>query len=428
LAEFWRPLPGALLPALNSQTRAFGEMKSTSGPLHGIRVVSATGALFGPYCGMLLADLGADVIKVERPISGDMSREWGPFFPGVKGPNRSAYFASIHRNQRGITLDLRKPEGREVFGELVSKSDVLIENFRPGTMEAWGLGYASLKVANPRLIYASGSGFGQTGPYSRWPSYDIMGQAMSGFMDLNGWPDKPPARAGPSIGDMVSGMFLTIGILSALRFRESTGRGQLVDVAQVDSMLAILEMAVTRTGLDGKPPTREGSRHPTITPFDIFRTMDGYVAIGAGNDAIFGRLCAGLGLVGVSLDARFMDNARRCENEKALKAMIEGRTSKMRKMEVTRLLQAQNVPSGPVYDVGEAIADEQVQAREMVVDIDQPPYGAMIAPGCPIKFSETPITAYDPAPLLGQHTAEVLEEVLGYSAAKVEKLRSKGVV
>lgn len=398
-------------------------------PLEGLRVLSVTGALFGPYCAMLLSDMGAEVIKVERPVCGEMSREWGPFFPGVQGPEKSAYFVSIHRNQEDVTLNLKLPKGKEILKDLVKKCDVLIENFKPGTLDEWGLGYDELVKDNPRLIYACGSGFGQYGPYSGWPSYDIIGQAMGGFMDMNGWPDKPPVRAGSSIGDMISGMFLAIGILAALRCRDITGKGQKVDVAQVDSMIAVLENAVVRYSLEGKPPTRIGSRHPSITPFDVFLASDGYVVIAAGNESIWKRFCAAIGKPEWLLDPRFESNCARCENEAALKIMIEDITKDKTRWDIARLLMQNDVPSAPVYNVGEAVEDEHVNKfREMIVEIDQPQYGKVRIAGCPIKFSDTPAKTFNPAPLLGQHNEKVYSDLLGFTPEKLEQLKSEGVI
>lgn len=390
--------------------------------------MSLTGALFGPYCAMILADMGAEVIKVERPGFGDMSREWGPFFPGVQGPDKSGYFVSIHRNQKGLTLNLKDPKAREILKELVKKSDVLVENFKPGTMKEWGLDYKELKKVNPKLIYASGSGFGQYGPYSEWASYDIIGQAMGGFMDMNGWPDKPPVRAGSSIGDIISGMFLTIGILTALRYREKTGKGQSIDVAQVDSMLAVLENAIIRYTLEKKIPTRIGAKHPAITPFDIFKAKDGYLVIAAGNDGIWKRFCTALNKPEWFNDPRFVTNPLRTQNEAALKPLIEEYTKTKTRWETAKLLLSQDVPSAPVYNVGEAVDDPHIAAREMIIELDQPQYGKVRIAGCPIKFSETPIKTFDPAPLLGQHTEEILTSVLGYSKTQVAELKKKGLV
>jgi crotonobetainyl-CoA:carnitine CoA-transferase CaiB-like acyl-CoA transferase len=377
---------------------------------------------------MLLADMGAEVIKVERPGFGDMSREWGPFFPNVQGPDRSGYFVSIHRNQKGLTLNLKDPKAKEILKELVKKSDVLIENFKPGTMKEWGLDYNELKKINPKIIFASGSGFGQYGPYSQWPSYDIIGQAMGGFMDMNGWPDKPPVRAGSSIGDIISGMFLTIGILAALRYREKTGKGQSIDVAQVDSMLAVLENAIIRYTLDKKIPTRIGAKHPAITPFDIFKAKDGYLVIAAGNDGIWKRFCAAVKKPEWFNDPRFATNPLRTENEAALKPLIEEYTKSRTRWETAKLLLSYDVPSAPVYNVAEAVDDPHIAARDMIIELDQPQYGKVRIAGCPIKFSETPIKIFNPAPLLGQHTEEVLTSLLGYSKAQVAELRKNGVV
>ena len=397
-------------------------------PLEGIRVLSLTGALFGPYCGLVLADLGAEVIKVERPNFGDMSREWGPFFPNVQGPDKSGYFVSLHRNHKDLTLNLKSPKAKEILKELVKKSDVLLENFRPGTMDEWGIGYEELRKVNPRLIYACGSGFGHYGPYSQWPSYDIIGQAMGGFMDLNGWPDKPPVRAGSSIGDIISGMFLTIGILAALRYRDATGKGQKVDVAQVDSMIAVLENAVIRYTLEHKVPTRIGARHPSITPFDIFKAKDGYVVIAVGNEGIWKRFCPAIGKPEWTDDPRFATNELRLKNEVILKTLIEEYTKDKTRWEIAKLLLANDVPSAPVYNVGEAVEDEHVKAREMIVELDQPQYGKVRVAGCPIKFSETPIKTFTPAPLLGQNNEEILTNLLGYTKPQIEELKKEGVI
>jgi CoA:oxalate CoA-transferase len=397
-------------------------------PLEGIRVLSLTGALFGPYCGMLLADLGAEVIKVERPVFGEMNREWGPFFPGVNGPDKSGYYVSIHRNHKGITLNLKDPKAKKILKELVKKSDVLIENFKPGTLDEWGIGYDVLKKVNPKLIYACGSGFGHYGPYSSWPSYDIIGQAMGGFMDMNGWPDKPPCRAGSSIGDIISAMFLCIGILAALRYRESSGKGQKVDVAQVDSMLAVLENAIIRYTLEKKIPTRIGAKHPTITPFDIFKCNDGYVVIAGGNDAIYKRMCEAMGKPEWIKDPRFDTNPHRTTNEAQLKPLIEAYTQDKTRWDVARLLLKNDVPSGPVFNVGEAVDDEHIKAREMIIELDQPQYGKVRVAGCPIKFSATPIKTFKPAPLLGQDTEKVLSSLLKYNKKQIAQLKTEGVI
>jgi CoA:oxalate CoA-transferase len=397
-------------------------------PLEGIRVLSLTGALFGPYCSMVLADLGAEVIKVERPGFGDMSREWGPFFPNVQGPDKSGYFVSLHRNHKSLTLNLKSPKAREILKELARKSDVLIENFKPGTMDGWGIGYEELKKVNPKLIYACGSGFGHYGPYSEWPSYDIIGQAMSGFMDLNGWPDKPPVRAGSSIGDIISGMFLTIGIFAALRYRDITGKGQKVDVAQMDSMLAVLENAVIRYTLEHKVPTRIGARHPSIAPFDIFKVKDGYVVIAVGNEGIWKRFCPAIGKSEWLEDPRFATNELRLNNEAILKTLIEEYTKERTRWEIAMLLLGNDVPSAPVFNVGEAIDDKQTKAREMIIEFDQPQYGKVRVAGCPIKFSETPIKVFNPAPLLGQHNEEILTSLLGFTKIQYDKLKKEGVI
>jgi CoA:oxalate CoA-transferase len=397
-------------------------------PLENLRVLSLTVALLGPYCSMIFGDLGAEVIKIERPGFGDMSREWGPFFPGVQGPNKSGYFASVNRNQKSVTINLKEPKGKEIIKELVKKSDVLIENFKPGTMDEWGLGWEDLKKTNPLLIYGCGSGFGHTGPYKTYPSYDIIGQAMSGFMDMNGWPDKPPARAGSSIGDIITGMILAVGILAALNYRNITGKGQKVDIAQVDSMLSVLENSIIRYTLEGKSPTRIGSRHPNITPFDIFEADDGYLVIAAGNDGTWKRFCTVIGKPEWLSDPRFVNNSLRCINEPQLKLLIERYTKVRGKKEVAMMLMENDVPAAPVFNVGEAINDPQTQFRNMIIEYNQPQYGLIKAAGCPIKYSETPITVFKPAPLLGQHTEEVLTNLLNYTQEQINQLKKERIV
>jgi crotonobetainyl-CoA:carnitine CoA-transferase CaiB-like acyl-CoA transferase len=377
---------------------------------------------------MVLADMGAEVIKVEKPGCGDMSREWGPFLPNAKDPDSSGYFVTVNRNMKSLTLNLKDPRGRDILLELAKSSDVLIENFKPGTLREWGLGYEDLKRVNPRIIYASGSGFGQSGPYSNLPSYDIIGQAMSGFMDLNGWPDKPPVRAGSSLCDIISGMFLALGVLAALRYRDMTGKGQAIDVAQVDSMFAVLENAVARYTIENKVPTRIGARHPSIAPFDIFKAKDGYVVIAVGNEGNWKRFCSALGKPEWLTDPRFNNIVIRLKNEAILKQLIEEFTSVRSRWETAKLLQAHDVASAPVYNVGEAVDDENTKAREMLVELDQPQYGKVRVAGCPIKFSETPVRSYEPAPLLGQHTEQILTGMLGLSKEKCDALKKAGVI
>ena len=410
--------------------------KTPKRPLEGIRVLNLSWALFGPYCGMILTDLGAEVIKIERPVLGDQSRQWGPFFPNVQPPNNSGYYVSLHRGQKGITLNLKHPKGKEIFLKLVKISDVIVANFRPGTLEEWGLGYDVLKEVNPRIIVALGSGFGQeryhpfVSPWASYPSYDIVGQAFGGFMELNGWPDKPPCRAGSSIGDIIAGLFLTIGILAALRWREITGKGQLIDVAQADSILAAMENAYIRYSISNEVPTRIGAKHPTIAPFDVFKAKDGWVVIGVGNDAIWRRFCQAIGKPELIDDPRFKTNPDRCDHYDELKPIIEEWTSQRNKRDIWQTLVKYDIPSAPVYTMKDIDEDPHFEKRQMIVEIDQPPYGKVKIVGCPIKFSETPITTefFGPAPLLGQHTEEVLQQLLGMSKEEIEQLRKEGVI
>ena len=380
--------------------------------------------LAGPFCSMLLADMGADVIKLEVPGRGDDSREFPPFMEG-----ESLYYINLNRGKRSITVNLKRPEGVKVFKKLVKKCDVLIENFSPGTMERLGLGYEVLKKENPRLIYAAISGFGQTGPYRSRPGYDIIGQAMGGLLSITGWPDTPPTRSGTAIGDILSSLFCCIGVLAALNVRERTGRGQLVDVALVDSVYAALENIPQKYFVEGKTPGRIGNRYEFIYPYDTFKARDGWIVVAIANDAIWERFLAAAGLKELGEDGRFSSNMLRVDNNAALKELIEEWTSERSRDEIVTLLNENRVPSCPIYDIKDASEDPHIsKVREMVVNVHQPGLGDIRLQGNPIKMSETDPRPRGPAPALGADSELILKEVLGLSDSEIKKLRETGAI
>jgi len=362
--------------------------KPVQGPLAGVTVVDLSRVLAGPYCTMVLADLGARVIKVEARGRGDDSRHYGPFVNG-----KSAYFMSLNRGKLSIALDLKAPSDREVFERLLARADVLVENFRPGTMERLGYGWQTLHECHPRLIYAAVSGFGRTGPYATRPAYDIIVQAMGGIMSLTGHPESPPVRVGASIGDIVAALFLTTGINAALFHREKTGEGTLIDVAMLDAQVAILENAIARYTATGTVPSPLGARHPSITPFDVFAAADGYLVIAAGNDQLFARLCSVVGRPDLADNPLFSTNDLRTQHQAALKDELESALRQRSVEDWLALLEEAGIPCGPINSVDKVLADPHVQARNMVVSTEDPLAGRLLMAGNPIKFSSFP----DPA-------------------------------
>lgn len=391
--------------------------------LEDLVVLDFSRVLAGPFCTMMLCDLGATVIKVERPGGGDDSRTYTPF---VK--SESAYFMSINRGKKSITLDLKHPKGKEIAVELAKRSDVLVENFKPGVMDSLGLGYEALKEINPRLVYASISGFGYTGPYSERPAYDLIIQGMGGIMSITGPDEHHPTKVGSSIADIFAGLFAAIGILSALHNRELTGRGQWIDVAMLDAMVAVLENAVSRYLATGNVPKPIGNRHPSIAPFCSVETADGFINIACGNDELWRRFCRIVGLDRLADDPRFLTNADRVKNFLELEPLINEATRKRASTELLKLLEEAKVPCGPINDIASVIKDPQVAAREMLVEVLHPVAGALKLPGVPIKLSGTPASIAGPAPLLGQHTEEVLSGVLGMGREEIEKLKEEGAI
>ena len=377
-----------------------------AGPLTGITILDLTRVLAGPFCTLVLGDLGARVIKVEQP-GGDDSRHIGPFVNG-----KSAYFMSLNRGKESIVLDLNKEPDRLVFEELLSCSDVLAENFRPGTMERFGYGFEALHHRFPRLIYAAASGFGHTGPQSDRPAYDMVVQAMGGIMSLTGQPGGPPTRVGTSIGDITAGLFTAVGICAALYHRTIGGKGLKIDVAMLDCQIAILENAIARYFATGIIPGPLGGRHPSITPFSTFRTQDGYIVIAAGNDRLFARLCEVIGRPDVAADPLFASNHERTKNAERLQDDIEGVLGKRGSKEWLSLFETAGVPCGPINDIAQALADPQIAARNMVVTVDDKTAGELRMPGNPIKMSGFPDPAQrPPAPDLGHDGDRITTEL-----------------
>ena len=354
---------------------------TTSGPLSGLVVLDLTRVLAGPYCTMLLADLGARIVKVEPP-DGDDSRRYGPFINGTSG-----YFTAFNRGKESIVIDLKKEADRVVFERLMAKADVLVENYRPGTMEKLGYGWDVLHKRHPRLIYAAASGFGHSGPYSTRPAYDMVVQAMGGIMSVTGHPGGPPTRVGSSVGDITAGLFTTIGVVSALYERERSGAGMKVDVAMLDCQVAILENAITRYFATGKPPGPLGARHASIAPFAAFAAGDGHLVVAAGTDALFVKLCQAMGQPGLASDPRYTTNASRSDHVDALTADLESHLTKQSVAHWLEVFGKAGIPCGPINDVGQVLADPQVLARNMVVSIDDPAMTGLKLAGNPIKLS-----------------------------------------
>ncbi len=397
---------------------------SSDGPLSDVQVLDLTRVLAGPYASMWLADMGADIVKVERPGSGDDTRTYGP--PFIDG--ESAYFLSINRNKKSLTLNFKKPEGKKILRRLIEQSDVLLENFRPGTLERAGFGYEDVREYAPDIIYTSISGFGQSGPWKNEPGFDLSIQGLSGLMSLTGDPDGPPTKFGTSISDLLSGIYAAMGTAMALYHRERTGEGQHVDVGMLDSMVSLLTYQAGRYFATGEIPERMGNFHPNISPYETFRTADGYFNLAIGNDSLFDQFCELIGREDLAEDERFRSNPDRVDHQEEIHEIIERETRQKTTDEWLELLAEAGIPAGPIQNVEEVVDHEQVRSRDMVETVEHPSAGPVKVTGVPIKMSETPGEVEDPPPELGQHTEELLTERLGYDSDDIERLREDGVL
>lgn len=394
-----------------------------AGALSGITVIDLTRILAGPYCSMMMADMGANVIKLEVPGKGDESRKNYPLLNG-----ESCYYMNLNRNKRGITLNLKTEEGKRIFKELAAKADVVLENFKPGVMDRLGVGYEELRKVNPRIIYGCVSGFGHYGPYKERPGYDIIGQAMSGLMSTTGWPDTPPTRSGTALSDVLGGISMCIGVLAAYINREKTGEGQKVDVALVDATVSSLEIINQIYLNTGRLPTRIGNRYEASYPYDSFNCKDGMMVIGAGNDRLFTKLINVMGMPELMEDERFNNNIKRVNNHAELKPIIEAWLSRYTVEEAVNMLLAASVPAGPIYNIAQVAADPHIAgAREMFLEMEHPIAGKVKITGNQIKMSQTPVSFDRPAPMLGQHTRQIMREMLDMDDETYHMLSEKGV-
>ena len=405
-----------------------------AGPLSHIRVLDLSRVLAGPWAGQNLADLGAEVIKVERPKIGDDSRAFGP--PWVKDQQgkdtrESAYYTAANRGKKSITLNISQPEGQAIVRELAARSDVLIENYKFGDLARYGLGYDDLAKINPRLIYCSVTGFGQTGPYREHPGYDFMIQGMGGMMSVTGEPDEVPGggpqRAGVPVADIITGMYASIAICAAIANRAETGKGQHLDLALLDSQIALMSYQNTNYFATGKPPARIGNLHPNIVPYQPFKTSDGSVILACGNDNLFRKFCDVAGCTALTEDPRFATNGKRVENRVEMTRLLQEIFAKRTTRDWVESLEAAGVPNGPINNIAQVFEEPQVKARNIKIELDHPIAGKMPLVASPMRFSGTPIEHTMAPPTLGQHTEDVLRS-LGKSESELARLRADGIV
>ena len=396
-----------------------------TGPLSGIRVLDMTQVLFGPFSTMLLSDLGAEVIKIERPVVGDIARGNGPVVRG-----QSTYFLSLNRGKKSITLNLTTEHGLALFLELVANADVLVENFTPGTMEKLGLSYQTVREHNPRIVYVAGSGFGQYGPYARKPAFDVIIQAMGGIMSITGEEGGPPIRPGVSYGDIAAGLFLCIATLAALHERQVSGEGQLVDVSMLDCQVSVLENAFVRYLNTNEIPRAIGTRHPVITPFQTFPTKDGDVAVAlrGGLKDQWPLFCAAINRVDLIDDPRFENGWLRTQNYQVLEPVLTEAMKTKTTAEWVEELERVGIPCGPVNTIDQVVADPQIKARDMIIDVHHPVAGSFKVVNTPFKFSRTQHTPQRASPDLGEHTRDVLNQVLGMTDDEITKLKDLKVI
>ena len=399
--------------------------KSKKGALSGVKILDLTRVLAGPFCTMMLADMGAEVIKIEEPQKGDDTRHYPPFLPD----GFSAYFGNLNRNKRSLALDLKNPEGAALFRELAKTADVVIENYKPGTMKKLGISYDELKALNPMLVYASISGFGQYGRYRDRPGYDIIGQAVGGLMSVSGWPDSPPTRSGTAMGDVLAGLNCCIGILAALQARSVTGQGQSVDVSLVDGVVSAMETIVEIYLVEGRVPGRIGNRYEFIAPYDSFEARDGWVVIACGNDAVWKRFCEAIHRTDLLENPDFGSNASRVTHHAVLKEAVETWTRARDIEEIVGYLTDRSIPCAPINTVDRIVNDPHIAVdREMFIDTETPGGTAMKAVASPIKFSDTRATLRLRPPELGEHSSEILRDHLGLSKDEIARIRESGAL
>ena len=395
-------------------------------PLNGNRVLDLSRVLAGPYCTMVLGDLGADVIKIESP-EGDETRGWGPPFAGSAG-GESAYYLCVNRNKRGLVVNFKTEEGRAIIRELAQQSDVLVENFRPGTLSRFSLDFESISAINPRLIYCSITGFGHTGPLRDRPGYDFMIQAMGGIMSITGEPSGEPMKVGVAVADLFAGQNAVIAILAALQARTQTGRGQHLDISLFDSQLGMLANVASNYLISGNLPKRYGNAHANIVPYQSFQASDAWFVITVGNDNQFARLCEVIGKLELAQDSRFVTNAGRVQNRDELIAILSPIFLQRTAGEWLAMLETVGIPCGPINTLDKVFAMPQVEARDMLIHVEHPEIEDLRMVGSPLKFSETPVAYKLPPPRLGEHTKEVLKSLLGYPADRIQELFNDQVI
>lgn len=397
---------------------------NNTGALQGVKILDLSRVLAGPFATMMMADMGAEVIKIEIPIKGDDSRQFGPF---VKG--ESAYYMNLNRNKKGITLNLKSPIGKEMFLKMIEKADIILENYRPGTMEKLGLGYEELKKVNPAIIYACVSGFGHYGPYKDRAGYDIIGQAMSGLMSTTGFPGGEPTRTGTAMSDVLAGLSVTIGTLAALNYKNKTGLGQKVDVSLVDSTVASMEIINQIYLVEKRIPERIGNRYESVYPYDSFKASDGRIVIAAGNDKLWSKVCELMGKPELATCEKFDKNIKRVNKHEEVKLIVEAWSSKHTIDELNDALLKVGVPVSPINTIDRVVKDPHIAgAREMFVEIEHPIAGKMKITGSHIKLSKTKSSIRTPAPILGQHNKEIYSELLDFSEEEIKSMKEEGII
>ena len=398
--------------------------KNEGGALNGIRVLDLTRVLAGPFCTMLLGDMGAEIIKIEVPGQGDDSRRYPPFIG-----EESAYFMNLNRNKKSMVLNLKHPKAKAIFLDLVERADVVFENFRPGTMEKLGLGYETLKARNPRIVYSCISGFGHSGPYKDLPGYDIVGQAMGGIMSITGWPESPPTRTGTAIADVLAGLSACIGILTSLLAVRDGRPGQKVDIALVDSVVSAMETIIQIYLVENRIPQRTGNRYEFIYPYDTFKADDGWVIIAVGNNKLWQDFCRAIDRLDLVDHEAYKDNYDRVKAHKAVKGIVEEWTGKKSIKEIVDFLLSRQIPCAPLYTVKDVVEDHHIAvARRMIREVEHPVAGKMKVIGSPVNLSETPAEVKSAAPLLGEHTELILKDILNLSETQIAALKKEGAI